>query len=81
MDAIVYPHSANTDKKRLFACYSILEQMRVERNKQAPILRERLSLEPVPIDPDEYKAKRKAGFIKDWCSEGYMIAGSGSSLS
>ena len=37
MPAIIYPTSVNTDKDKLFACYSIIEQFRVELNKVSAI--------------------------------------------
>jgi len=37
MPAIIYPTSVNTDKDKLFACYSLIEQFRVELNKVSAI--------------------------------------------
>jgi len=36
-DAVIYPSSIDTDKKRLFACYSLVQQMIDEHNKQVAI--------------------------------------------
>jgi len=37
MPAIIYPTSVKTDKDKLFACYSLIEQFRVELNKVSAI--------------------------------------------
>lgn len=72
---VKYPSSIKTNKDKLFACYSLAGQMRLEHNKAAASFRSRLALEPLPKDQKELEAKRKQGFIRDWCPEGFMLAG------
>ena len=36
-EAVIYPSKIKTDKDKLFACYSLIEQMRLEHNRQGVI--------------------------------------------
>jgi len=73
-DIVVYPVGVDTDFERLRAVYSLIEQMRLEHNKTAEDFRNRLTLELAPEDPEEFRAKQKAGFVPDWVSEGLMVS-------
>lgn len=69
-----YGPTITTDREKLFACYSLIEEMRLEHNRIAGNFRSRLVLESAPKDKEELAAKKEQGFIRDWCPEGFMLA-------
>lgn len=83
-DAVIYPPTITTDQEKLFACYSLLEQMRLEHNSKAADFRSRLALEAIPTEwliggklddkNEQVKQAKAKRLFREWCPEGFMLA-------
>ena len=57
MAVVVYPPSMTTDKDKLFACYSLIEQMRLEHNNKIALAKSDLSRYSSKIRPYAHRSK------------------------